>query len=91
MAADRLQFQRFELKFLIRDDIARGIRDFVASYLAVDEFGADMPDLAYPIHSLYVDSEDLRLYWDTVNGTKNRYKLRVRFYDDNPAARRSSS
>jgi hypothetical protein len=84
MAADRLQFQRFELKFLVRDDIARGIREFVSSYLEIDEFGAGKPNFAYAIHSLYIDSDDLKLYWDTINGNKNRYKLRVRFYDDDP-------
>lgn len=86
MATDRLQPQRFELKFLLREDIARGIREFVSSYLEIDEFGLGKPDLSYAIHSLYVDSDDLKLYWDTLNGNKNRYKLRVRFYDDDPAS-----
>ncbi len=82
---DRLQLQRFELKFLVRDEVALRARDFLASYLELDEFGAGRPNNAYPIHSLYVDSDELKLYWDTINGNKNRFKLRVRFYDDDPA------
>ena len=33
---------------------------------------------------MYLDSDRLSLYWQTVNGDKNRYKLRVRYYDDKP-------
>ena len=28
----------------------------------------------------------MRLYWDVVNGNKNRHKLRLRYYNENPAA-----
>jgi len=84
MAGDRLQLQRFELKFVIPEATALGIRDFVSSYLEVDEYGVGRPGYAYSIHSLYVDSDNLKLYWDTLNGNKNRHKLRVRFYDDQP-------
>ena len=84
MAADRLQLQRLELKFLISEEKALAVRDFVRSYLSIDEYGADRPGLSYAIHSLYLDSDDLRTYWDTINGNKNRYKLRLRYYDDRP-------
>jgi SPX domain protein involved in polyphosphate accumulation len=86
MAEDKLQQQRLELKYRITDDTALRIRDFVSSYLQIDEFGSTRPNLSYPVHSLYLDSDDLRLYWDTINGTKNRIKLRLRFYDNRPEA-----
>ena len=35
------------------------------------------------MHSLYLDSDDLKFYWKTINGDKNRFKLRLRFYNDN--------
>jgi len=82
MAKDNLQLQRFELKYIVREDTARAVRDFVSSYLEIDEFGATQPNLSYPVHSLYLDSDSLNLYWQTINGTKNRYKLRLRFYDN---------
>lgn len=84
MVPDRLQPQRFELKFIIKEEIALAVRDFLRSYLALDKFGATQPNLSYPVHSLYLDSDALTTYWHTINGNKNRYKLRLRFYGGNP-------
>lgn len=83
---DRLQAQRFEFKYIIDEDVALAVRDFVRSYLEVDQYGATLPNLSYPVHSLYVDSPDLKLYQSTINGDKNRFKLRLRFYEKRPAA-----
>jgi hypothetical protein len=80
----RLPQQRFELKYLIREGITQPLRDFVSSYLEVDDYGARQPNFAYSVHSLYLDSDDLRLHHASVNGTRNRYKLRLRYYDGNP-------
>jgi hypothetical protein len=77
-----MQLQRFELKYLITASLALPIRDFVSSYLEIDEYAASRPNLSYPVHSLYLDSDDLKTYHETINGTKNRFKLRLRFYDD---------
>ncbi|MAZ11500.1 MAG: hypothetical protein CMO71_01645 [Verrucomicrobiales bacterium] len=84
--ADNLQRQRYEHKYIIREDVALAVRDFVSSYLEIDSFGATQPNLSYPVHSLYLDSPDMRLYQTTINGDKNRYKLRIRFYEDRPKA-----
>jgi len=86
MAADRLQLQRFELKYVIDEPTALAVRSFVSSFLDIDEFGATLPQLSYPVHSLYLDSDDLKLYYSTINGDKNRYKLRLRFYENRPDA-----
>lgn len=86
MAEEKLQFQRLELKYIITEDVAQGVRDFVRAYLDLDEFGATQPNLSYPVHSLYLDSDRLTTYWNTINGNKNRYKLRLRFYENQPAA-----
>jgi SPX domain protein involved in polyphosphate accumulation len=80
MARDRMQKQRFELKYLITEDTAILVRDFVKSYLDFDEYSVGKPNYSYPVHSLYLDSDDLRLYWETINGNKNRFKLRLRYY-----------
>lgn len=86
MAQDKLQPQRFELKYQIGEETALAVRDFIRPYLEIDEYGASLPNLSYPVHSLYVDSRDLRLYWSTINGDKNRFKLRLRFYENRPSA-----
>jgi hypothetical protein len=86
MEQDKLQLQRFELKYIVSEDVALSVRDFVKGYLEIDEYGALRPDLSYPVHSLYLDSADMSIYQRTINGDKNRYKLRVRYYDDRPSA-----
>jgi VTC domain len=80
----RLQQQRFELKYLVPEGITLAIRDFLGSFLEIDEYGAEQADLSYPVHSLYLDSDDLKTYHATINGTKNRFKLRLRYYDARP-------
>src|SRR5882672_9291154 len=85
MAQDhRLPAQRFELKYLIDPTITPWIRDFVSSYLELDEYGAHWPDSAYAVHTLYLDSDDMRTFQSSINGEKNRFKLRLRYYDDKP-------
>src|SRR5216110_3978995 len=84
MRADRMQQSRFELKYLISENTAQRVRDFVRSYLALDEYGVGRPNYSYDVHSLYLDSDSLEIYWRTVNGDKNRFKLRLRYYSDNP-------
>ena len=86
MGTDNLQSQRFEFKYIIDEPKALAIREFVRSYLVIDDYGATLPNLSYPVHSLYLDSPDLKLYQSTINGDKNRFKLRLRFYEDRPNA-----
>jgi len=86
MSFSRMQSQRLELKYLIPERLAVRIRDFILPYLVIDAYGATRPDLSYPVHSLYLDSPDLFTYVSTINGDRNRYKLRIRFYEGRPEA-----
>ncbi len=89
MAEDKMQLQRFELKYLMSEEKALAVRDYLSSqidHVEVDEFGAEMPGFSYPVHSLYLDSSGMKTYHETINGTKNRYKLRIRYYEDRPDA-----
>lgn len=79
-----MQSQRFELKYLINEEMALKVRDFLTSYIGFDEYSVGKPNFSYPVHSIYLDSDDLKMYWDTINGVKNRFKLRMRYYDANP-------
>jgi SPX domain protein involved in polyphosphate accumulation len=40
--------------------------------------------LSYPVHSLYLDSDDFKIHHACINGAKNRFKLRLRYYDNQP-------
>lgn len=78
---ERLQRQRFELKYKISDAKAQQIRFFVQNYLPCDSFGITQPDLSYQVNSLYLDSDELKTFQDTINGDRNRFKLRIRYYN----------
>ena len=86
MNRDRMQASRFELKYVISEYKAQQIRLYVSSFLELDENGIGKPELSYPVHSLYVDSDGMKTYWDTINGNKNRFKLRIRYYTDDAEA-----
>lgn len=84
MVVERMQAARFELKYIISERTAEQIRQYVGSFLELDKHARGKPNLSYPVHSLYLDSEEMRTYWDTINSTKNRFKLRLRFYGEDP-------
>jgi hypothetical protein len=84
MAADRMQQSRFELKYLVTEEMALKVRDFVRCYIDFDEHSVFKPNCSYPVHSLYLDSDDLKLYWEAIGGAKNRYKLRLRYCATSP-------
>lgn len=84
MMHDRLQPQRFERKYFLSEAQATQVREFVRAHLVPDEHSVGAPDGAYPVHSLYLDSDYLTTYWATVHCEKSRFKLRLRYYDDAP-------
>lgn len=81
---DHMQRNRFELKYRIDERRARGVRDFIRSYMVRDRYARRELGGSYPIYSVYLDSPGLALYEATFHGLKNRFKLRARYYDDNP-------
>jgi hypothetical protein len=81
---DDMQRNRFELKYIIDEQRARGVRDFIRSHLVHDRFARPELAWAYPIYSVYLDNPGLELFNATVCGHKNRFKLRARYYDDRP-------
>jgi hypothetical protein len=77
-----MQRRRFELKYLITETMADAIRSFLRGHMTLDEFDDPNNPQGYTVCSLYLDSPSLTLYNQTVMGIKNRFKLRIRFYDD---------
>lgn len=75
---------RYELRFFIAPDQVQRVRDFVQEYLDLDAYSVGRPDYSYPVHTLHLDSDDWKLYWRTVRGDQDRWKLRVRYYSDRP-------
>jgi hypothetical protein len=84
MEAAKFQSSRYEFKYLIDEQTAREVRQFVVIYLEPDAHTDGNDNLGYAVHSLYLDSPDLKLCRATLDGVKNRFKLRIRFYDELP-------
>lgn len=79
-----LQRSRYELKYIIQETAAREIRAFARNHLMPDPFADPAAGYAYHIYSVYLDSPGKSLMNQTLEGLKNRFKLRVRFYDAQP-------
>jgi len=72
---------RHELKYLITEAQAAVIVERIRPFMRPDHHSGGGQ---YPLVSLYLDSEDLRLCRESLDGVKNRYKLRIRSYSDDP-------
>jgi SPX domain protein involved in polyphosphate accumulation len=82
--ADRTLSCRHELKYHISELKAKAIAEFVKPYLQVDRYCKLQRSGDYPIVSLYLDSDTLQLCQESLRGYKNRFKLRIRSYTDEP-------
>ena len=72
---------RYELKYLVDEPVARGVRDFVRGRLERDRYAIPVMAYSYPIYSVYLDDHAMSLYGAAFQGQMNRYKLRIRYYD----------
>ena len=79
-----MQNSRYELKYLIDEQQAGRIREFVGSYVVPDPYADPRRHNCYAVHSLYLDSPNLDLLRGSLEGLRNRFKLRIRFYDADP-------
>lgn len=76
------RFCRYEFKYRLPRGMAAAVRSCVVPHLPHDLYSQPAPDHHYDIVSLYLDSADLRLCRESLEGHKNRFKLRIRGYDD---------
>ena len=80
----QLQSSRFEFKYLVNEATADSVADYLRGRMTLDEHDDPENPQGYTVCSLYLDSPSLTLYGQTQQGAKNRFKLRIRFYDDDP-------
>src|SRR5687767_2078079 len=78
--------QRFECKYLVTEAVAESVRKCIAPVAVADAHAKSRPGSSYPIVSLYLDSAALTFGRETIEGQRDRYKLRVRTYSDAPDA-----
>lgn len=72
-------FRRREQKYLITIDQYRELILALEPYMRSDKFGVDGH---YTVTSLYFESRDNKIYFETKNKLKFRQKLRLRVYDN---------
>jgi len=82
MKSYALQTNRYELKFLIDESMATSIRHFVRAHLEPDPYMPADSHRGYWVESIYLDSHNLDLCRQTEAGLRNRFKLRIRSYDE---------
>ena len=82
--ADRTLSCRHELKYQISESKAAAIAQFMKPYLQLDRYSKLQRGGDYPVVSLYLDSVDMCLCRESLTGQKNRFKLRIRSYTDEP-------
>jgi len=85
IAADGTLRCRYECKYQISEAKAAAVENFIQPYLNLDHYTKLQPTRSYPIVSLYLDSPNLQLCKESLTGQKNRFKLRIRGYNDDPA------
>ena len=79
-----IQFSRYEFKYVVDEPTAAEIQRFIRNYVQPDAHTVGREGRGYAVHSLYLDSADFLTCRATLHGEKNRFKLRLRFYDDDP-------
>ena len=75
-----------ELNYLVSEKTALRVREYVQCHLDFHEYSVGRPNYSYPVHTLYLDSDDLALYWKAINDVEHRCQLRVRYYSAHPEA-----
>lgn len=75
--------QRFEAKYIVSEAEVEAIKHFASPYIDRDENCRGT--YGYSILSLYLDNPRLSLFWSSMLGEKNRFKLRFRTYTADPA------
>ncbi|MFO1077751.1 MAG: polyphosphate polymerase domain-containing protein [Planctomycetota bacterium] len=75
---------RHECKFAVPEAVAARVLHRVRPFVRPDPHAETRPGHTYPIASLYLDDEVRSLYRETIEGRAQRFKLRIRAYDDAP-------
>ena len=84
IAADGMLACRHEMKYLVSEVEAAAITRYIRPFIQLDRYSKLRRGGMYPIVSLYLDSPDLQLCRESLTGLRNRFKLRIRSYTDEP-------
>ena len=77
---------RFELKYRIDYFQYLKIRNSLYQYMFRDQYTNAAKGKGYLVRSLYFDSDDLKLYYEKMDGNNKRIKFRIRTYTEKPSS-----
>jgi len=75
---------RHEIKYVITESKALQLENFIKTHLHLDRYCKLQPNHRYPIVSSYLDSDNFKLCRESLEGHRNRFKLRIRSYSEDP-------
>lgn len=81
---EKLDFLRFEFKYILPDEQRLQIEEEVAGFMTLDRFVADHEDRSYVVRSLYYDDPAYSSYYQKTEGALLRSKFRLRTYTRDP-------
>jgi ribosomal protein L12E/L44/L45/RPP1/RPP2 len=84
--ATKLDFLRFEFKYILPQEVRARIEDQIVHFMALDPFVAGQEQQRYVVRSLYYDDPALSSYYQKIEGALMRAKFRLRTYTDEPTA-----
>jgi hypothetical protein len=84
MISERIPSTHYELHYLISEVTALNIRDFIQTHLELDELSIGRPEFSFPVHTVYLDSPDLALYWRAISDRGQQIELRLRLESREP-------
>jgi len=84
MAGDDYDIGRYEFKYAIPVSDRDRIVEVSAPYVLPDPHAVRLPSglMGYNVHSLYLDTPDLRDYYERLDGRRVRNRLRIRTYGE---------
>jgi hypothetical protein len=75
------KLERYELKYLIPASWIEPISDYLSIYCSLDKHSEKTSDHFYMVYSLYLDSPLFTFVKQRMNGSENRFNMRIRTYD----------
>lgn len=78
----RSRFKRYELKYYISENLCSELINLISPYMVLDPHLKSKGGDSYFVRSLYLDTDNLRFYYEKLSGICVREKFRIRAYND---------
>jgi hypothetical protein len=81
----KLDFLRFEFKYLLNDSVRSEFEQDLNYFMELDHFVKLQKNNRYMVRSLYFDDSSYRHYYEKTDGHLHRTKFRLRTYTNDPS------